>query len=109
MRAVFINLNAWLRSSTGPRPSVHIGPILSENKTEQIGLADDTVTDKQNKVQGRRIIIDHADDTENLTWAGQSWETDDIRPVGQLIVDEVDLVAGFDLRSTEAILLSFTL
>lgn len=106
VRAVFINLDAWLQSSVGSRPSVHIDPILYWS--EDSSVASDAAAWKNKKAQGRRIIINHADDIQNLTWAGQSWETSDIRPKGRLVVEKVDLASGFDLRSTEAILLSFT-
>ena len=106
VRAVFINLDAWLQSSVGSRPSVHIDPILYWS--EDSSVANDAAAWKNRKAQGRRIIINHADDIQNLTWGGQSWETSDIRPKGRPVVEKVDLGSGFDLRSTEAILLSFT-
>ncbi|KAI0337156.1 glycoside hydrolase family 79 protein [Trametopsis cervina] len=105
VRAAFINLDAWLISSTGVRPSVHINPVLflSQDDSAQANAASWA----HRKANARRIIINHADDVSNLTWAGQSFETDDVRPRGAPVVEKVDLSKGFDLRSTEAILLSF--
>lgn len=106
VRAAFINLDAWLLSSTGTRPSVHIDPTLYWSEASSVG--GNATAWKHGKAEGRRILINHADDIQNLTWAGQSWETSNVRPVGQKVVEKVDLIKGFDLRSTEAILLSFT-
>jgi len=52
VRAVFINLNAWLLSSTGTRPSVTLAFSLGSNGPK-------TAT-------GRRLVIAHADDTAGL-------------------------------------------
>ncbi|PIL22452.1 hypothetical protein GSI_15140 [Ganoderma sinense ZZ0214-1] len=57
------------------------------------------------EVQGRRailkrLVIEHADDTEGLTWAGQSYENSNVSPEGKLATEEVDLSEGFDIRST---------
>lgn len=111
-RAVFINLNAWLVSSQGTRPSVHINLNLSPTAGASSGNgenADTTViAQKQDGVQGRRLAIQHADDLANLTWAGQSYETSNAAPTGPLHVEDIDIAAGFDLSSTEAILISFS-
>lgn len=94
-RAVFVNLNAWVVNSTGTRPSAHI----------DLGVVNGTTN---GTVAVRRLVIDYADDTQNLTWAGQSYEeTADVSPSGELEVEMVDLAEGFDLRATEAILLVF--
>ena len=89
-RAVFVNLGAWLQSSTGTRPSVHIG----------FGTMAGSAT-------LRRLAIQHADDTANLTWAGQSFETADVSPAGSVVTETVVLSQGFDIHSTEAVLLNF--
>ena len=96
-RAVFVNLHAWLASSTGARPAVHIGLHLDFGNHTARGAT----------AAARRLVIDHADDTANLTWGGLSYETADVRPVGSPAVETVVLSAGVDLRSTEAILLEF--
>ncbi|TFY67602.1 hypothetical protein EVJ58_g1519 [Rhodofomes roseus] len=95
-RAVFVNLNAWVADSTGTRPVVHIGLDFVNGTTSA-----STAT-------GRRLVINYADDTQNLTWAGQSYEeTANVSPTGQLDLETIDLSDGFDLRATEAILLTF--
>ncbi|KAK7692780.1 hypothetical protein QCA50_004413 [Cerrena zonata] len=91
-RAVFINMHAWLLSSTGTRPFVHID-LLS--------------TFSSKTASAKRLIINHADDTQNLTFAGQSFETSDARPTGKISQETIDLTKGLDIRSTEAVLLSF--
>ena len=97
VRAVFVNLHAWLASSTGARPAVHIGLHLDFGNHTARGAT----------AVARRLVIDHADDTANLTWGGLSYETADVRPMGSPAVETVVLSAGVDLRSTEAILLEF--
>ena len=93
-RAVFINLHSWLLSSTGTRPSVHLDLSFTSGSAAKSATA-------------KRLIINHADDTQNLTFAGQSFETSDARPSGKISQESVDLRKGLDLRSTEAVLLSF--
>ena len=90
VRAVFVNLHAWLVSSTGDRPVVHL---------DFAGV--------EGSVKARRLVIDHADDTANLTWAGQSYENEAVRSAGAEVVESVVLADGVDLRATEAILLEF--
>ncbi|KAH9911093.1 uncharacterized protein BXZ73DRAFT_57358 [Epithele typhae] len=92
-RAVFVNLHAWLASPTGARPSVHIDLGFVRGA----GVAGDA-----------RLVIGHADDTEGLTWAGQSYEdSGDVSPTGRMVDEEVVLSEGLDLRSTEAASLLF--
>ncbi|KIJ48636.1 glycoside hydrolase family 79 protein, partial [Sphaerobolus stellatus SS14] len=93
VHAVFINLNAWLLSSTGTRPSVNIVLSLGSN-----GPKTATV---------RRLIISHADDTSGLTFVGQSYETSNALVNGTETLQTIALANGFSLSSTEAILLSF--
>ncbi|KAK7692975.1 hypothetical protein QCA50_004616 [Cerrena zonata] len=95
-RAVFINMHAWLSSSTGSRPSVHIDLSF-------IGASGSGAK----KAIAKRLVIGHADDIQNLTFAGQSFETADARPDGELVEESVDIGKGVDLLSTEAVLLSF--
>ncbi|GBE78909.1 predicted protein [Sparassis crispa] len=99
-RVVFVNLQAWITNSTGTRPSVHIDLNFALN-----GVA----TSPPDVANARRLVIQHADDTQNLTWAGQSYEeTSDVSPTGPLVIEGVDLVQGFDLNATEAILIEFS-
>ena len=52
-------------------------------------------------------VVDHADDVANLTWAGQSYENSAVRPTGRVVEERIQLSEGFDIRSTEAVLLDF--
>ncbi|KAF9812100.1 hypothetical protein IEO21_06383 [Rhodonia placenta] len=93
-RAVFVNLDAWTTNSTGTRPVVHLNLDFAQGVATQ--------------ATARRLVIQHADDTANLTWAGQSYEqTANVSPTGQIVVEDVNLAEGFDLRATEAVLLTF--
>lgn len=101
VRAVFINLDAWLASSTGTRPSVHIDlGFVSTTQSEADAFAGGSASLK-------RLVIDHAEDTEGLKWAGQSYETSNVLPVGSLAAEQIQLGKGFDIRSTEAVLVEF--
>ncbi|THH33105.1 hypothetical protein EUX98_g1085 [Antrodiella citrinella] len=94
VRAVFVNLHAWLQSSTGTRPSVHLsfsGALSQGGK----------------KTSVRRLVIGHADDTKGLTFAGQSFETSDASPSGKVTTETLDLTKGLDLNSTQAVLITF--
>ena len=75
VRAVFVNLHAWLASSTGARPVVHVDLDFAR-------AANATQADVDafwgGGVQARRLVIGHADDVANLTWAGQSYEQTDV-------------------------------
>ncbi|CCM03869.1 uncharacterized protein FIBRA_06020 [Fibroporia radiculosa] len=94
VRALFINLDAWTTNSTGTRPVVHLD------------LDFDGITTSY--AMARRLVIQHADDTSNLTWAGQSYEqTSNVSPTGQLVLETVNLQQGIDIRATEAVLLTF--
>ena len=104
VRAVFINLHAWLASSTGVRPSVHID---LDFVCDAASTTADLDAFWKRHVTARRLIIDHADDVANLTWAGQSFETADVRATGRVVAEKVVLSEGLDLRSTEAVLLEF--
>jgi Glycosyl hydrolase family 79 C-terminal beta domain len=93
VRAVFINLNAWVSTSTGARPSVHLQLVLGKG-----GAQSATV---------RRLAIQHADDVAGMTLAGQSYETPDAKVSGSEQVQTIRVSDGVDIASTEAILLSF--
>lgn len=97
-RAVFINLNAWLSDSTGARPSTHIDlSFVSSSPGKAYGRAP----------TAQRLVINHADDVSNLTFAGQSYENANVQPTGPLVREPVDLSEGIDLSATEAILIDF--
>ncbi|KAI0659696.1 hypothetical protein C8Q70DRAFT_88442 [Cubamyces menziesii] len=94
-RAAFVNLQAWLSNSTGTRPSVHLeleyaGEGLNRKKTLLV----------------QRLKLEHADDLGGLTWAGQSFETPDARPIGEVIQEQVVLGRGVDVSASEAIIVS---
>jgi hypothetical protein len=93
VRAVFINLDAWLQTSTGTRPSIHIDLILPSD-----GPQTATV---------RRLAIAHADDVAGLTLGGQSYETADAKVSGTETLQNINVADGVDLASTEAILVAF--
>ncbi|KAH9936750.1 uncharacterized protein BXZ73DRAFT_76573 [Epithele typhae] len=101
-RAVFVKLHAWLASSTGARPSVHIDLGFARG----VGAAGNAFWHGGGKARAKQLVIGHVDDTEGLTWAGQSYEdSGDVSPTGRMINKEVVLNKGLDLRSTEAVLL----
>ncbi|RDX48499.1 glycoside hydrolase family 79 protein [Lentinus brumalis] len=100
VRAVFVNLHAWLQSSTGARPSIHVN--LNINGTSS-GLS----AFSSRSVVARRLILQHADDISNLTWAGQSFETSDALPKGAVVDERVSWDTGLNLRSSEAVLVDF--
>ena len=105
VRAVFVNLHAWLASSTGARPVVHIDLAFA---FAGAGANASASADWGAGVTARRLVIDHADDVANLTWAGQSYEqTADVSPSGRFVEERVVLLEGLDLRATEAVLLEF--
>ena len=85
-------------------PKLFLSETPGDNNTDAATKAD---TWRNGKVEGRRLVIQHADDVANLTWAGQSYETNNVQPSGRLVVEEIEVAQGFDLRSTEAILISF--
>ena len=97
-RAAFINLEAWLSADAGgARPFVHVAFDFTRNAS----------TDANGTAVARRMVIQHADDVANLTWAGQSFETADALPVGDLAEESVDLEHGLHLHATEVVLVDF--
>ncbi|KAM5535520.1 hypothetical protein V8D89_010857 [Ganoderma adspersum] len=103
-RAVFINLHAWLASSTGTRPSVHIDLDFANGASASQSQVDGFWG---RRASLKRVVIQHADDTAGLTWAGQSYENSNVSPSGGLVTEQVQLSKGFDIRSTEAVLVEF--
>ena len=106
VRAVFVNLHAWLASSTGDRPSVHIDLDFARGNANVTQQDADAFWGRA--ATGTRLVIQHADDTQNLTWAGQSYEeTPLVAASGPLVTESVDLTQGVDLNATEALLIEF--
>ena len=93
VRAVFVNLHPWLTSSTGARPSVHIDLAFAGGKS--------------GNASARRLVIQHADDTSNVTFAGQTFETPSGRAAGSVVRETVVLSQGLDLPATQAVLVDF--
>ncbi|KAF9466484.1 hypothetical protein BDZ94DRAFT_170407 [Collybia nuda] len=95
-RAVFINSNAFLKSNTAARPSIH----LDFGFTGSGSMAPTSFTIK-------RLNVGHADDTAGLTWGGQTYETSDGKVSGSLEVSNGKVVDGVDIQATEVVLLTF--
>ncbi|KAI1792639.1 hypothetical protein LXA43DRAFT_330161 [Ganoderma leucocontextum] len=95
-RVALVNLQPWLTSSEGDRPSITLNLTLPGSASTQ----NRTIT-------ARRLILQHADDRSNLTWGGRSWETADASPSGQVVSENVSLSDGVELRATEAMLIDF--
>lgn len=96
VRAVFINSQSWPSSSTGTRPSVKIdlGFLTKKGVPSKAGL--------------KRLAITHSDDTANVKWGGQSYETSTGLVSGRPVVENIDVADGFELSATEAVLLRFS-
>ncbi|KAF9254976.1 glycoside hydrolase family 79 protein [Marasmius fiardii PR-910] len=92
VRAVFVNLQAWLSGTSGTRPSVHLD-LNGSGKT---------------RMTVKRLSISHADDASGLKWGGQSYETSDGRVSGTLSQQSAMVANGLDISATEAVLLSFS-
>ena len=103
VRAVFVNLDPWLSSSTGTRPSVHIDFSLVYSTGSEAGTSGAVGS----TATAEWLIIGHADDTRGWTWAGRSYETADALPTGSVVQERVVLRDGLDLPSSEAVLLTF--
>lgn len=95
--AIFINLEAYLKSSMVPRSSVHLGFDL-------LGLSDQPSF----SMAVKRLSVGHADDTEGFTWGGQSYETPDGRVSGSLDIPTLPLSDGVDIAATEVVMLNFS-
>lgn len=95
VRAVFINSQAFLTTTTTTRTTVHIDLSFTGSGTTPTSM---TV---------KRLAIKHADDASGLTWGGQTYETSNALVQGSLSVTTVAVSAGFDIQATEAVLLTF--
>ncbi|KAJ3558263.1 hypothetical protein NP233_g11543 [Leucocoprinus birnbaumii] len=93
-RAVFINLRAFLSTSTS-RSQTHIDLTFGNGSAKSATL--------------KRLAIKHADDTAGLNWAGQTYESPDGKAIGSTKTESVDLQKGFDIQDTAIVLVSFTL
>ena len=103
VRAVFVNLNAWLKSDEGVR----------ERSVHHIDLCFTSIDDAKKsgsagkKIRVKRLDIGYADDTSDLTWGGQSWETPEFLVSGEEVFETRSWEEGVDIRETEAILVQF--
>ncbi|KAF9024934.1 glycoside hydrolase family 79 protein [Hymenopellis radicata] len=93
-RAVFINSRAHFANAT--RSVIHVGLDYAGSSTA-----------KPTTAHVKRLAIGLADDVSGLKWGGQTYETADGRVQGQLKVDDIQVVNGFNIQDSEAVLLSF--
>lgn len=102
VRAVFVNLNAWLKSDEGVRERsvyhIDLG-FVSADGTEAPG------SPKEIKV--KRLDIGYADNTSDLKWGGQSWETPEFLVSGKEVFETKPWDEGVDIRETEAVMVWF--
>lgn len=103
VRAVFVNLNAWLKSDEGVRERsvYHIDLGFTSNADEK------TFDSAEKEIRVKRLNIGYADDTSNLTWGGQSWETPEFLVSEEEVFETGSWDEGVDIRETEAILVWF--
>ncbi|KAH8826841.1 glycoside hydrolase family 79 protein [Flagelloscypha sp. PMI_526] len=88
-RIVLINLKAFLSDrQDGSRESVRLQFDIS------------------GKAKVKRLKIRYADDASGVVYAGQSYETPDARPSGDITEDTVNLQDGIDIAETEALLIT---
>ncbi|KAF8072145.1 glycoside hydrolase family 79 protein [Lyophyllum atratum] len=95
VRAVFINSKAYLPESTN-RTTVHIDLGFTA-----AGLKSPSL------MKVKRLAIGRATDASNLTWGGQSYETNDGRVSGHLEEETRPIKEGLDIQETEVVLLQF--
>jgi len=102
-RAVFINLNPWLRDDEGVRERsvyhIDLG-FASADDGEMLGPAP-------KEIRVKRLDIGYADDTSNLNWGGQSWETPEFLVSGEEVFETRSWEEGVEIRETEAVLVWF--
>ena len=103
VRAVFVNLNTWVKDDEGVRErgTYHIDfgftSVVGEKTFESAGK----------EVRVKRLNVAYADDTANLTWGGQSWETPEFLVSGKEVFETGSWDKGVDIRETEAVLVWF--
>ena len=102
VRAVFINLNAWLKADEGTRErnAYHIDLSFASENYEVLNPAP-------KEIRVKRLDIGYADDTLNLKWGGQSWETPEFLASGEEVFETRSWEEGVDVKETEAILVWF--
>jgi hypothetical protein len=104
VRAVFVNLNAWLKSDEKIRERSVYRIDFNFTSTDDGGKFHSAA--KEIKI--KRLSIGYADDTSNLTWGGQSWETPEFLVSGKEVFETKRSDEGVDLRETEAVLVWFS-
>ncbi|KAI0751874.1 hypothetical protein C8Q80DRAFT_1352722 [Daedaleopsis nitida] len=93
--AVFVDLHPWLTTSTGARPS------LSER-------AHGSGREQDGERVRARLVIQHMDDTANVTWAGQTFEmARRTSSPGSMVRKTAALSEGLGLPATQAVLVDF--
>jgi len=97
VRAVFINLNGWLKGDEEVR----------ERSAYHIDLSFASEDCKGREIRVKRLDIGYADDTGGLTWGGQSWETPEFLVSGEEVSETRSWDEGVDIKETEAILVWF--
>ncbi|KAF8309020.1 glycoside hydrolase family 79 protein [Clavulina sp. PMI_390] len=95
-RAVFINHNAYLTSTTTPRGSVALG----------LGF-ESASRANPSKVEVRRLDIQYADDKSGLKFAGRSYETSTGLPNGRDTFILQKLNDPLVVQDTQAVLVTF--
>lgn len=102
VRAVFINLNAWLKADEGVRErnSYHIDLSFACEDYRVLNSAP-------KEIRVKRLDIGYADDTRSLTWGGQSWETPEFLVSGEEVFETKLWEDGVDVEETEAIMVWF--
>ncbi|KDR78761.1 hypothetical protein GALMADRAFT_209155 [Galerina marginata CBS 339.88] len=93
-KALFINSQAFLTTSSGARGSTQI----------TFGL---TGSGAPTRMTVKRLSIPHADATSGLTWGGQTFETSDGKVSGSVQVTTANVSDGFSIQETEAVLVTF--
>jgi len=103
VRAVFVNLDGWLKSDEGVRERgvYHIDWSFVFADGGEASCLD------SNKIRLKRLDIAYADDTSGLTWGGQSWETPQFLVSGEEVFETKSWDEGIDIRETEAVLVWF--
>jgi len=102
VRAVFINLNGWLKGDeeVRERSAYHIDLSFASEGHKALNSAP-------KEIRVKRLEIGYADDTRGLTWGGQSWETPEFLVSGEEVLETKLCGEGVDIKETEAILVWF--
>ena len=102
VRAVFINLNGWLKGDEGvrERSTYHIDLSFASEDLKELNSAP-------KEIRVKRLDIGYADDTWDLRWGGQSWETPEFLVSGEEVFETKLFDEGVDIKETEAIVVWF--